>query len=131
MTKFLLLTILLFTGISSFAQTQTEKEVLELLSHKWKVTDVELNGEKQPAHSEFGDVFLELKADGSFIANDPGKKEQKGKWSYDHKGKTLIIIGEEKQKKKKHELIKISDSDLIIKMGEDGIILTLILKRAD
>ena len=127
MIKFPLLTILLFVFGSAFAQTQTEKEVKDLICGKWQLTHMEMGGQKVPVPPEFAETYLEMKADGTLIEIDPSK-EQKGKWSYDHKTKTLITNDEDGEKK--HELIKISDTELIIKSDLDGMMVNLIMKKA-
>ena len=126
MNKFPLLVILVFIGASAFAQTQTEKEVKDLLPYKWKVTHMEQGGQKMEIPAGFGDTFLDIKADGSIVMIDP-EKEEKGKWTYDHKSKVLTTItGEDSQKL---ELVKISDAELVIKVSEEGMTLTMYLKR--
>ena len=124
--KFPLLAILLFVFGSAFSQTQTEKEVKDLLMHKWKLTHFEMNGQKSPVPAEIGDSFLDIKADGVLIEIDPSK-ETKAKWSYDHKTKTFTTDDEDGVKK--HELIKISDTELILKSDLEGMLINLILKR--
>ena len=129
MKKLPLLVILLFVGAFAFGQTQSEKEVKDLLTHKWKVTHMEMNGQKTPIPEELGEIFLEMKADGTFIGTEPGGKEEKGKWSYDHKTKTITTVDEEGEKK--HELIKVSDTELTIKSDLDGMLISLIMKRVN
>ena len=70
MKKFPLLTIVLFLFTASFAQTQTEKEVKDLLAHKWKLTHMEQGGQKMEVPAEFGDSFLDFKADGTITEID-------------------------------------------------------------
>src|SRR6185436_10210685 len=101
MTKFPLLAILLFIGASAFAQTQTEKEIKDLLCHKWKLTHMESGGQKIPVPTEFGDSFLDFKADGTVIEID-ASEEQKAKWTYDHKTKTITT--EDKEGTEKYEI---------------------------
>src|SRR6185503_2538073 len=124
MTKFPLLAILLFIGASAFAQTQTEKEIKELLPYKWKVTHMEQGGQKMEIPAGFGDTFLDIKSDGTIVMIDP-EKEEKGKWTYDHKTKILTTTtGDDTQKL---EIVKVSDAELVIKVSEEDITMTMYL----
>jgi len=126
MTKFPLLAILLFIGASTFAQTQTEKEIKDLLAHKWKLTHIEQAGQKMPVPPEMGDSFLDFKADGTILMID-SEKEEKGKWSYDHKTKTVTTKSEEEVQK--FEVIKISETELLIKATMEEMTIGMYLKR--
>jgi len=128
MTKFPLFAILLFIGASTFAQTQSEKETNDLLSHKWKLTFVEMGGQKIPPPAEAGDSFLDFKADGSLLQIDT-TGEEKAKWTYDHKTKTITTV--DKDGTEKYEIIKISETELIVKATEEGMTFNLIMKRVN
>lgn len=128
MTKFPLLVILLFIGASVFAQTQTEKEVKDLLAHKWKLTHVEIGGEKMEVPAGAGDSFLDFKADGTILKID-SEAEQKGKWTYDHK--TKIITTKDEDGEEKYEIVKISDTEFSFKVTDDGQTMTMTLSRAN
>lgn len=127
MTKFPLLIVLLFIGASAFAQTQTEKEIKDLLVHKWKLTHMEKDGKKGEIPAEFGESFLDFKTDGTVLMIDPEATE-KGKWKYDHKTKTVTTESEEEAQK--FELIKISATELVIKGTFEETTMTMYLKRA-
>ena len=88
MKKIPLLAFVLFLFTASFAQTQTEKEVKDLLAHKWKLTHMEQYGKKSEIPDAFEESFLDFKADGAILMIDP-EKEEKGKWTYDQKKKPL------------------------------------------
>ena len=128
MNKFFLFGILLFVFASSSAQTQTEKEIRGLLCHKWTVTHFEIQGQKTPMPAEFSDNFLDIKPDGTIIEKDP-TEEIKGKWSYDHK--TMTFTTDDKDGIIKHEIIKISETELIFKSELEGTLVNLIMKRVD
>ena len=128
MTRFPVLAILLFIGASAFAQTQTEKEIKDLLAHKWKLTHIEQGGQKIPVPAEIGDSFLDFKADGTVLMID-SDKEEKGKWSYDHKTKTITTKSEEEEQK--FEVIKISATELYFKMTVEEMTMGMYLKRVN
>ena len=127
MTKFPLLAILLFIGAFVFGQTQTEKEVKDLLAHKWKLTHVEIGGQKIEVPAGVGDSFLDFKADGTILKID-SEEEQKGKWTYDHK--TKIIITEDEDGVEKYEIVKITATEFSFKVTDEGQTMTMTLKRA-
>ena len=127
MTKFPLLVVLLFVGASAFAQTQTEKEIKDLLAHKWKLTHMERDGKKGEIPAEFGESFLDFKADGTVLMID-SEATEKGKWKYDHKTKTVTTESEEEVQK--FELIKLSATELVIKGTFEEMTMTMHLKRA-
>lgn len=126
MKKIPLLAILLFVFASSFAQTQTEKEVKDLLVHKWKLTHMGQGGEKTAVPTEFGDSFLDFKADGTITEID-SKGQEKGKWSYDHKTKT--VTSTVKEEVMKYEVLKITETELVIKATIEEMTMSLFLKR--
>jgi len=128
MTKTSLFAILLFIGASSFAQTQTEKEIKDLLAHKWKLTLIEMGGQKLEVPPGVGDSFLDFKADGTILKIDP-QKEQKGKWTYDHK--TKIITTEDEDGVEKYEIVKISETEFTFKATHEGQAMTMFLKRVN
>ena len=128
MTKFTLLAILLFIGSSVFAQTQTEKEVKDLLAHKWKLTHVEIGGQKIEVPVGAGDSFLDFKADGTLLKID-SEDEQKGKWTYDHKTKTITSKDEDGEEN--YEIVKISDIEFSFKVTDEGQTMIMTLKRAN
>ena len=127
MTKFPLLVILLFIGASAFAQTQTETEIKDLLVHKWKLTHMERDGKKAEIPAEFGESFLDFKADGTILMID-SEQTEKGKWKYDHKTKTITTESEEEVQK--FEIIKISATELVVKGSFEEMTMTMYLKRA-
>ena len=127
MTKFPLLAILLFIGVSAFSQTQTEKEIKDLLVTKWKLTHMEQGGQKMELPAEFGESFLDFKADGTVFMID-SEKSEKGKWTYDHKTKTVSTESEDE--KQKFEIIKISPTELVIKGTFEETTMTMYLKKA-
>ena len=126
MIKFPLLTMLLFIGATVFAQTQTEKEIKDLLATKWKLTHMEMNGQKAPVPPELGDSFLDFKPDGSIIKTDMSG-DQKGKWTYDHT--TKVITTTDAEGEEKFEIVKISATELVINFSEEGAKITLTLKK--
>jgi lipocalin-like protein len=107
---------------------QTEKEVLNLLCHKWKVTHIEHGGQKIEMPAELGEAFLIFKADSTITEIDPSET-YKGKWTYDHKGKTITT--DDKDGIQKHKLIKLTTTELIITMKVDDETSNMILKRVD
>ena len=123
-----LLAILLFIGASASAQTQTEKEIKDQLTHKWKVTHMEQGGQKMPLPAEFGNSFLDLKADGTVLMID-SEKTERGKWTYDHKTKTVTTVTEEETQK--FEVVKISETELVIKTTMEEMTLGMYLKRVN
>ena len=128
MKKFPLLAIVLFLITASFAQTQTEKEVKDLLAHKWKLTHMEEGGQKIAIPTEFGDSFLDFNADGTITEID-SKGQEKGKWTYDHKTKT--ITSEVKKEVVKYEVIKITETELVIKATLEDMVMNLHMKRVN
>jgi len=131
MNKILLFSVFLFITASSFAQkdtTRSEQEVKTLLCHKWKVTHIEMNGQKIPLPPELGESSLEIIADGTLIEKD-ATEEIKGKWSYDHK--TKILTTDDRDGIIKHVILKISETELIFKSEVDGTEMNLIMKRLD
>ena len=131
MAKFPLFIILLFIGVSAFSQTRSEKEIKELLAHKWKPTHLEEGGQKMLAPAEADDWFIDIKADGTLITLD-SEGLKKGKWSYDYKTKNFIFIHEiDPSDPWKFEVIKISDSEIVIKATLDGITTTMYFKRVN
>ncbi|HEV8271423.1 MAG TPA: hypothetical protein VGQ04_08965 [Chitinophagaceae bacterium] len=131
MIKFPLLAILLFVGAFLFGQTRSEKEIKDLLAHKWKATHMEQGGQKMPIPTEAGDSFLDIKADGTLIEiSSEGQK--KSKWSYDHRTKTFTVSNEvDPLDPWKFELIKVSETELVIKATEDGMTMNMYLKRVN
>ena len=127
MTKFPLLVILLFISASAFAQTQTEKEIKDLLVHKWKLTHMERDGKKAEIPAEFGESFLDFKADGTILMID-SEQTEKGKWKYDHNIKTITTESEEEVQK--FEIIKISATELVVKGSFEEMTMTMYLKKA-
>ena len=128
MTKFPLLAILLFIGGFVFGQTHSEKEIKELLAHKWKATHMEEGGLKTPLPAEAGDWFLDLKADGTLIMVD-SEGQKKGKWNYDHKTKTLTATTD--LDPWNFQLVKVSATELVLKATENGVTTTGYLKRVN
>ena len=128
MTKFPLLAILLFIAASAFAQTNTEKEVKNLLAHKWKATHMEKGGQKTPLPAEAGDWYLDLKADGTLIMLD-SEGQKKGKWSYNHKTKTLTTTTD--LDPWNFQVVKVNATELILKATEDGVTTTGYMKRVN
>ena len=128
MTKFPLLAILLFIGISGFSQTQTEQEIKALLCHKWKVTHMEVGGQKVAVPAEFSELYLDIKSNGTLIEIEP-EGEHKGTWSYQHKTKTFITDDEDGIKK--HEIVKINETEFIMKSDLKGLLMSLIMKRVN
>ena len=125
MTKLALLTILFFVGASVFGQTQSEKEIKGLLAHKWKFTHVEQGGQKIPAPAEAEDWFIDIKADGTFNMLD-AEGLKKGKWSYEHNTKAFTFSNQvDPLDPWKFELVKVSETELVIKAKEDGVIMYL------
>ena len=129
MTKFPLLAILLFIGASAFAQTHTEKEVKDLLAHKWKASHTEEGGKKMPVPPGARDWFLHLNADGTFNMVD-AEGEKKGRWSYDHKTKTLTVSSEiDPSDPWKFDVIKINETELAMRLAEEGETMIAYFKR--
>ena len=128
MTKISLLIILFFIGPSSFAQKQTEKEVKSLLCHKWKMDYAKAGDQRLPLPSDFGNALFDIKSNGTLIAGD-SNKQKKGKWRYDHKTKTLIT--ETGDNSFKHEVIKITKTELILKSTIEAIQIDVVMKRMD
>ena len=129
MTKFTLFIILLFIGVSAFSQTQSEKEIKDLLAHKWKAMLMEQGGQKIPVPPDAGDWFLDIKADGTFTMLDL-EGQKKGKWSYDHKTKNFIASNEiDPSDPWKFEVLKVSETELALKVTEEGMTMKMYLKR--
>ncbi len=126
MTKFPLFIILLFIGASALAQTQTEKEVKDLLVYKWKLTHMEQGGQKIAVPAEFGESFLDFKADGTILMID-SEKQEKGKWTYDHKTKTVTT--ESEGEVQKFEIVKLTETELVMKGTVEEMTLGMYLKR--
>jgi hypothetical protein len=121
-----LFAVLLFTGMFAVAQTQSEKEIKVLLAYKWKLTHVELGGQKIEMPPEAGDSLLDFKADGTILKID-SEGEVKGKWTYDHP--TKIISTEDIGGVEKYEILKISETELSFKTIADGQAVSMTLKR--
>ena len=131
MTKFPLLAILLFIVESASAQTLSEKEIKGLLSHKWKASHTEEGGQKMPVPHGARDWFLHLKADGTFNMVD-AEGEKKGRWSYDHRTKTLTVSNEiDPSDPWKFDVIKISETELAMRLAEEGETMIAYLKRVN
>jgi len=129
MKRFSLLTIVVFLCAASFAQTQSEKEIKGMLTYKWKPIHMEKDGQKMPAPAEAGDWFLDIKADGTFIMLDSDGLE-KGRWSYDHKTKNFIASNEiDPSDPWKFEVIKVTKTELVLKVTEEGMTMKLYWKR--
>ena len=120
--------ILLFISLAPFAQKQSEKEVKNLLCHKWKLDHAKAGDERFNLPPGFGNTFLDIKSNGTVISGDPNK-QKKGKWRYDHKTKTLIT--ETEGNSLKHQLIKITKTLLILKSTIETIQLEMVMKRID
>lgn len=128
MKKILVVFILLISGLATFSQKQTEKEVRSLLCHKWKLDHVAAGDQRLPTPPGIDNTFLELKSNGTVIAGDPGK-QKKGKWSYNHKTKSLTT--ETGDKNIKHAIIRITKTQLVLQTVIEGIILNTVMKRND
>ena len=116
--KMILLIIIITFGLHSIssAQKHTEKEIKELLCHKWKVASFQpLGGEIKKASGY--SVFMTFGSDGSLLKVDP-KDTISGKWSYDHKVKLIYL--KEKNRTLEHKIITISADELIIDAKLDG-----------
>jgi len=100
-----------------------------MLAHKWKPTHLEEGGQKIPVSADTGDWFLDIKADGTYILlDDEGQK--KGKWSYDHKTKNFIARNEiDPLDPWTFEVIKVSETELILKVIEEGMTMKMYFKR--
>ena len=131
MKRFSLLTIVLFLCAASFAQTQSEKEIRGMLAHKWKPTHLEEDGQKMPAPAEANDWFYDMKADGTYILLD-SEGLKKGKWSYDHKTKKIIASNEiDPLDPWKFEVTKVSETELVLKVTEEGMTMKMYMKRVN
>ena len=128
MTKFPLLAVMLLITASAFAQTQTEKEIKELLCHKWKLTHMEQDGKKMEVPAAFGESFLDFKADGTILMID-AEKEEKNKWSYDHKTKTITTQSEAEVQK--FEIIRISATELVLNGILEDMKMGMYMKRVN
>jgi hypothetical protein len=128
MTKFPLLAVMLLITASAFAQTQTEKEIKELLCHKWKLTHMEQDGKKMEVPAAFGESFLDFRADGTILMID-AEKEEKNKWSYDHKTKTITTQSEAEVQK--FEIIKISATELVLNGILEDMKMGMYMKRVN
>ena len=129
MKRFSLLTIMLFLCAASFTQTQSEKEIKGMLAHKWKPMHMETDGQKVPAPAEANDWFFDMKADGTFIMLDSDGLK-KGKWSYDHKTKNFIASNEvDRLDPWKFEVVKVSETELVLNMTEGGMMMKMYMKR--
>jgi hypothetical protein len=128
MMKFPLLAILLFISGSAFAQTQTEKEIKSLLTNKWKATQVKAGDQILPIQAALETAFLDIKPNGTLIAGE-STKQKNGKWRYDHKTKTLTT--EMEKNTLKHEVVRISKTELVLRSVIEGIILNLSMKRVN
>ena len=131
MNRFRLLAIFLFVSASTFAQTQSEKEIKDLLAHKWKPMLLEEGGQKMPVPADSDDWFLDIKADGTFILLDKeGRKT--GKWSYDHKTKNFTASNEiDPSDPWKFEVIKVSETELVLQATEDEMTIKMYMKRVN
>ena len=123
--KFSLLAILLLIVESVFAQTHSEKEIKDLLSHKWKAIYMEEDGQKIPTPGEW---LIDLKTDGTLIMFD-FEGQTKGKWSYSHKTKTLTTTLE--LDPRHFDVVKVSETELVLKITEDGVTMTMYMKRVN
>ena len=130
MIKFSCLISTLFIFNFSYSQVQTEKEIKDLLCHKWKPDSIETSGQKIPVPDGLEETFLDLKTDGTLISGDL-ITEEKGKWHYDHKTKTLTI---EKGNDDvlKYRLIKVKENELTLKFAiQEEMSMNIVLKRVD
>jgi hypothetical protein len=128
MKKIITLSILFFSCLPTFAQKQTEKEIKGLLCHKWKLDYVMAGDQRLPKPPGIENTFLDIKTNGTLIAGELNN-QKKGKWRYDHKTKTLTT--ETDKKILKHELKKITKTGLILKSSIEGIVLDIVMKKAD
>jgi len=130
MIKFSLLITTLFIFNSSYSQVQTEKEIKDLLCHKWKADSIETSGQRIPVPPGIEETFLDLKTDGALISGDLVTL-QKGKWHYDHK-RTTLTIEKESDDVLKYELIKITENELTLKFTiQEEMSITIVMKRVD
>ena len=130
MIKFSLFITALIIFNFSYSQVQTEKEIRNLLCHKWKPDSIETREQKIPVPLGIEETFLDMKTDGILITGDL-TTQQKGKWYYDHKTKTLTIE-KESDDVLKYELVKITENELTLKFTiQDEMSMTIVMKRVD
>jgi hypothetical protein len=125
MKKLIAISILSFGFHFILSAQQSEKEIKDLLCHKWKATQMEYRGQKTEMP---GTAYLIFKSDSTLEEIDPGET-YKGKWSYDHKTQTITTV--DRDGNQKHKLIKITSTELTITMTMDDDSPNLILKRDD
>ena len=129
--KFSLLANFLFIVGSVFGQTHSEQEIKNLLAHKWKASHTEEGGQKMPVPPGARDWFLHLKADGTFNMVD-AEGEKKGRWSYDHRTKTLTVSNEiDPSDPWKFDVIKINETELAMRLAEEGETMIAYFKRVN
>ena len=103
LTSFLLLAI----SYCLFAQQPAgESDTLHLIAHKWKLTDIELKGQKISV-SEKRKVIMEYKLNGTVISNVTGAKNVLH-WKYNKATKEIII--DENLK-----ILKITSDQMVLK----------------
>jgi len=126
--KKIFLICMISLGCYSIAHTQqTEQEVRKLLMHKWKITGMDLDGRTIPMPEEMTEFFT-FKANNIFIDNSDGK-DSKGKWTYNHKTKTITTT--EDGDIQLHKIVKLTGTDLVVTAKTDEGMSNLLLKRTD
>jgi hypothetical protein len=135
MRKLLFISILTLhttLSITSFGQStasqKTEQEVKNMLCHKWKVSQMEVQGKRIGFPPDWDASIITFNNDGTLIEVSEGKSYQ-GKWTYEHK--TMSIITNDKDGIEKQQILKITSNQLIIKSKYQEMPMNLIMQRID
>jgi hypothetical protein len=120
---FLLLVLLSLISINTIGQSKwTEKEVKQMLCHKWKVNSVVMQGEQTFVMEN---VYLEFLENGVFNNSMKRNIHSKDKWTYIHSTMTVTTGGIPKK------ILFIDSTQLKLNSKTDGKNTTMLLTRVD
>jgi hypothetical protein len=125
-----LILLLILLGQPLLAQSKlTKEEFTSLISQKWKLTEVEIDGEKIST-TEMGKILAqntwEIKSDGTYKINEQGEIYF-GKWSFDPINQMLLT--DDRDGKAKDKIIKLTETELILQLPYPSEVWIISFKR--
>lgn len=112
--------IFLFQLISVFgfcqSSLQNKKDSIKILCAEWQLIESKSNGVDAPSAPD-GSQIINYRKDGSFVMQGMGVTIE-GKWNLDTKNKQIITHDEEGRKV--WRILKLSPTELIVEVKEDG-----------
>ena len=121
---FLLSSFLLFADI----KTLTEQQIKDMVSHKWRLTTIEVKGKTIEVTDDKPMIALKFNNNGT-MDEYAGDKHFTGNWTYTHTDYTIET--KDKDGKEKHTILDISDKFLKMTTKFMGMKVVYVMKRVD